>query len=153
METIAITITIIFICYALDRIYAFHIISFTTRPELSRLSISKSTQVFDITTRSSLPQKLLLDQIDKITKLYSELETNNILQNINTKHEQDVHYAKSSPLPFETSNNDDDQLHRNVIEYESLYYDATKRSSISIQTKKLFLVILQLLRMCQKQIL
>ena len=134
METIA--ITIIFICYALDHIYAFHITSFTTRPELSRLSISKSTQVVDITTRSSLPQKLLLDQIDKITKLYSELETNNILQNINTKHEQDVHYAKSSPLPFETSNNDDDQLHRNVVEYESLYYDATKRSSISIQTKK-----------------
>ena len=73
--------------------------------------------------------KLLLDSIDEILTSQSQslsISPDDIINNVNIQHEQDVAYAKSSTLPFENDNismrssNGGDGYSKRLIEYETI---------------------------------
>jgi len=86
--------------------------------------------------------KLLLDSIDEIITLQSQslsISTNDIINNVNIQHEQDVAYAKSTTLPFENDNismsDGDDGYSKRLIEYETIPPNNNEQQQIiAIQT-------------------
>ena len=87
---------------------------------------------------------LLLDSIDEIITSQSQslsISQNDIINNVNIQHEQDVAYAKSSTLPFENDNismrsSGDDGYSRSLIEYETIPSNNNEQPPIAIQTNQ-----------------
>ena len=140
---IASILTLLFIYCTASITFAFQI-SYPSHPRSSQLAsttTSSTTSTHHHHCKLSSPN-LLLDNIDEIITSQSQslsISPDDIINNVNIQHEQDVAYAKSSTLPFENDNismgsSGDDGYSRSLIEYETIPPINNEQRSIAIQT-------------------